>query len=340
MYASGSKKMLNMMILEILRTHTDEEHRLTQQEIIRLMKLMYGVTCDRRSVRSNIEALQEMGYEIEVRPGYALIDRTFDNAELRMLIDSVLFSHELSAVQANRLIEKLKSLGSRYFQPKVSHVAHLSKLHHAENAQVMHTLDVLNDAIEAKHKVQFTYNSCGTDFRLHPRRTAPYVVNPYQMAAQNGRYYLIGNYDAYDNVSHYRIDRITDIKMLDEPAKPKSAIRDFAQRFSLPRHMAEHIYMFSGESVTVQLRTYTYMMDALTGWFGRNFRLKLEDEERMLVTLRCNEEAMKYWALQFGIYVEIISPERLRTAVKDALRRMCEIYGLEAPPCSLKTKSN
>ncbi len=66
MYASGSKKMLNMMILEILRTHTDEEHRLTQQEIIRLMKLMYGVTCDRRSVRSNIEALQEMGYEIEV----------------------------------------------------------------------------------------------------------------------------------------------------------------------------------------------------------------------------------------------------------------------------------
>ena len=44
MYARGSKKMLNMMILEILRTHTDEEHRLTQQEIIRLMKLMYGVT--------------------------------------------------------------------------------------------------------------------------------------------------------------------------------------------------------------------------------------------------------------------------------------------------------
>ena len=82
------------------------------------------------------------------------------------------------------------------------------------------------------------------------------------------------------------------------------------------------------------------MMDALTDWFGRNFRLKLEDEERMLVTLRCNEQAMKYWALQFGIYVEIISPERLRTAVKDALRRMCEIYGLEAPPCSLKTKSN
>ena len=160
------------------------------------------------------------------------------------------------------------------------------------------------------------------------------------MAAQNGRYYLIGNYDAYDNVSHYRIDRITDIKMLDEPAKPKSAIRDFAQGFSLPRHMAEHIYMFSGESVTVQLRTYTYMMDALTDWFGMNFRLKLEDEERMLVTLRCNEEAIKYWALQFGIYVEIISPERLRTAVKDALRRMCEIYGLEAPPCSLKTKSN
>ena len=71
MYACGGKKMLNMMILEILRKHSDEQHRLTQKEIIRHLKSIYGITCDRRSVRSNVEALQEMGYDIETRPGYA-----------------------------------------------------------------------------------------------------------------------------------------------------------------------------------------------------------------------------------------------------------------------------
>ncbi len=328
MYASTGKKLLGMMILEILRTHSDEQHRLTQKEIIRLLQLTYGVTCDRRSVRSNVEALQEMGHDIETRGGYVLISRTFDNSELRMLIDSVLFARGLSADQANRLIEKLKSLGSRYFQPKVSHVAHLSKLYHAENTQVLISLDVLNDAIEAKRKVRFTYNRCGTDFRLHPRRSEPYVVNPYQLVAQNGWYYLIGNYDAYDNISHYRLDRITDIKMLSEPRKPKEDIGELARGFSLPRHMAEHIYMFSGKSVTVRLRTEASMMDSLTDWFGRDFHIRPEGDGRMIVTLRCNEEAMKYWALQFGAYVEIIEPAHLREDLKHVLLRMCRRYGV------------
>ena len=38
MYATGNKKMLNMLILDILKEYSDENHRLTQQEIIRLLK--------------------------------------------------------------------------------------------------------------------------------------------------------------------------------------------------------------------------------------------------------------------------------------------------------------
>ena len=37
MYATGNKKMLNMLILGILRVYTDEDHSLTQQEIIKLL---------------------------------------------------------------------------------------------------------------------------------------------------------------------------------------------------------------------------------------------------------------------------------------------------------------
>ena len=37
MYATGNKKMLNMLILEILREYSDENHSLTQQDIIKIL---------------------------------------------------------------------------------------------------------------------------------------------------------------------------------------------------------------------------------------------------------------------------------------------------------------
>ena len=41
MYATANKKMLNMLILNILEQYSDAEHRMTQQEIIRLLKSSY-----------------------------------------------------------------------------------------------------------------------------------------------------------------------------------------------------------------------------------------------------------------------------------------------------------
>ena len=220
----------------------------------------------------------------------------------------------------------LRSFGNRYFHAKVAHISNLPELAHADNKQVMIALDVLNDAIEEKRKVRFTYNTYGTDFKLHPKSSVPYIVNPYQLVANNGWYYLIGNYDKYDDVSHYRIDRITAIEMLPDAAKPKNAVREFARGFSLPRHMAEHIYMFGGESVTVKMRTFPYMMDALVDWFGKDFRIMQEENDQMIVTLSCNEAAMKYWALQYGLYVEILEPQSLRTTVREAVRKMAGVY--------------
>ena len=87
MYGTGNKKMLNMLILEILREYTDENHSLTQQEIIKLLEQNYGMECDRRSVKSNIMSLKEMGYDISTDSGNRLLSREFDDAKLRILID-------------------------------------------------------------------------------------------------------------------------------------------------------------------------------------------------------------------------------------------------------------
>ena len=110
MYATANKKMLNMLILDILKEYSDADHRLTQQEIIRLLKSNYDMECDRRSVKNNVLYLKELGYEISMDDGYYLVEREFDDAELRMLIDSVLFSKQLTQKQTKDLIEKLRKL--------------------------------------------------------------------------------------------------------------------------------------------------------------------------------------------------------------------------------------
>ena len=185
---------------------------------------------------------------------------------------------------------------------------------------------MLNDAIEQGRKVSFIYNSYGKDFKLHPKREEPYIVSPYQMVANQGRYYLLGNYDKYSNISHYRLDCMTKVKMLEDKAKPKNQVEDFAQGYSLPKHMAEHIYMFSGPSVQVKMRVWEQMMSQLIDWFGKDFRIVQEDADELIVSVACNEKAMKYWALQYGEYAEILEPKSLRDKIRKVVRDVGKKY--------------
>jgi predicted DNA-binding transcriptional regulator YafY len=315
MFGLGTKKMLNIMILKILERYSDEHRPLTQKRILELLDLEYGMKCDRRSVKSNLISLKEMGYDINIRKG-VYIRRDFEEAELRMLIDSVLFSKTLSKSQAKRLIEKLKNLGSNQFSAKVNHICNLPELQHSDNTQVMNNLDTLNFAITKRRKVSFIYNSYGTDFKLHPRREEPYIVSPYQMAATNGRYYLIANTDDHDNISHYRIDKMTDVKLSKYPVKTRRSIPELSNGFSLPKHMAEHIYMFSGESIGVKFWTSETMMDSLIDWFGKDFKILEKIDGKILVSVKVNETAMKFWAMQYGENLEIIEPLSLRETIR------------------------
>jgi predicted DNA-binding transcriptional regulator YafY len=283
--------------------------------------------CDRRSVKNNILCLKEMGYDISMESGYYLVQREFEDVELRMLIDSVLFSKQLTQKQAKELIQKLCKQGNRYFSAKVSHISNLPDIQYADNKQMMYALDAVNDAIAKKKKISFIYNSYGIDFKLHPRREAPYIVNPYQIVANNSHFYLIGNYDKYEDVSHYRLDKMTCVTILDERAKPQKEVKDFADGFNLPKHMAEHIYMFSGSSVPVKLRTDESMMNELIDWLGKDFKIrKLDGDGAIEVVLICNEDAMFYWALQYGPYVEIVEPENLRSRIANAVKGMYHKY--------------
>ena len=316
-------RLTALKVLEILREESDKRHPLTLQKIASRLAEEFDSTGNsthgnRHTARAYVEALQENDYPIvRTSRGY-YIEPDFEDGELRMLIDSVLFSN-LPHSTAKKLIDKLKKLGNKRFKPKVRHVYNLSSLKRSDNEQIMNSINVISDAISTHKKISFLYNNYGTDFKLHPRRIEPYKVSPFQMVTANSRYYLIANTDGHDNISHYRIDRMTDVKMLDEPAlellSQNNPITDFVGGLNLPKHMAEHIYMFSGKSIRVKFWTAEFMMNCLVDWFGKDFRILKNQDGRILIEVTVNEHAIKYWIMQFGEFVEVVTPVTLREEI-------------------------
>lgn len=342
------KKLIIMNILDILKKYTDEDHRLSQKEIAEILETEYEMKVDRKAVKRNLMNLIEFGYEIEysetvrmvknskgeLEESYILSDfylvRDFTDSELRLLVDSLLFSKHIPYSQCKELVEKLEGLSSRYFESKVKHIRTMPD-NSLTNRQLFFTIDVLDEAISRGRQVSFSYNRYGTDKKLHPEKTADgkikeYIVNPYQIAATNGRYYLICNYDKYDNVSHFRLDRITDIKMLQPPVKSTKQVKGLENGFYLPKHMAEHVYMFSGESIPVILRAKKYIVGDVLDWFGKDVEFSDETEDEITVRVTVNEKAMRRWGLQYALHTKILSPVSLAEQIKNDLNSAVENY--------------
>lgn len=329
MIRSNDKQLLNMMILEILEQYTDKDHRLEQNEIIDLLDKNYGVSCSRKTLYNNLQALRQAGYDISTngrRGGTCLLNRNLDDSELYLLIDSVLFSKMIPQKRAKTLIGKLEAMGSRHFHKTVAHVCNLPDLQHTDNEQVMENIDVISAAITRKRKICFLYNIYGTDFKLHHKRETPDVVNPYQIVANNGHFYLIGNYEKHEDVCHLRIDKMTEVQELADSVKPMKDVNGLENGLLLPKHMVEHLYMFSGQTDHVILQAPVLMMDELIDWFGRDFMIVKQSGNRMEIRVAVNETAMFYWALQYGPYVEVKSPQRLRDKIKEAVSDMAQKY--------------
>ncbi|MCH5266723.1 MAG: WYL domain-containing protein [Lachnospiraceae bacterium] len=329
---SSDKKVWNFLIMDTLMRHTDVEHHLLQQEIIDHIKHEYGIEIDRRTISSHIASLNDLFGDVIVKEkGYYFDGADFDEAELRLLIDSVLFSKTLSAHTAQVLIRKLTALGNDYFKPKVSHVSSAAEIQRTGNPSVLYTVNNINDAIDLDKKISFRYQKYGVDFdgklKLQDRGRE-YIVSPYQMVASNGKYYLLANTEQFDDVSYYRIDKIRNVTILDEHRRTQKDVKGLENGINLPKHMAENIYMFCGGSIPVQLKTTKSMIDSIVDWFGNDIRIiKIsEDSDEVEIKVMCNRNAIHYWALQYGLFVEVQKPESLRQEIKESIEKMQKRY--------------
>ena len=335
MYTKQPKKLIIMNILDILKRYTDENHRLSQKEIQDLLAREYDMKVDRKAVKRNLMNLIECGYYIsysesvrifkekdgEEQENIILSDfylkREFNDCELRLLIDSVLFSNYIPYKQGMELVEKLSGLSSVYFKLRVKHIFRMPE-YKTDNKQLFYNIELLDEAIGKGQKVHFHYLEYKSDKKLHKRcdkdgRVKDYIISPYQLAAREGKYYLICNYDKYNDISNYRVDRITDMEILPEHIKPFNTLKGSDGRpLNLQEYMEKHIYMFAGETIRAVFRIPKDCISDVIDMFGKDVKFSEETDTHITVTAYVNDLAMEQFAKAYTPWVEIIKPAKLR----------------------------
>ena len=338
------KSLIALQLLNILQKYSDENHRFTVKELKEKLYSEYGAVVERKAIKRNLDNLLIMGYNLEFDETERInkygekeimqtnwyLEHDFSDAELRLMIDSLLFSKQLSRTHNEKLIGKIKNLSSVHFGGKIKHIYYIPN--NTSNKEVLYNVEILNEAIDRNKKVRFCVYSYQKDKKLHPRlwgdgNVKEYIVNPYQMVVTNGRYYLIGNIDKFDNIAHFRIDRIKGIKIVEDSVRKKyTEIPEMKDGFQLGKHMAEHVYMFSGKSERVQFIAKTYLYNDLMDWFGDDLRFIKEENNEVLCEVSVNLKSMKLWALQYSPHVKVISPKSLVEEIKQDLKYALNEY--------------
>ncbi len=366
-----SKKMIALYIFDILKRYTDEEHTLSQKEIETILEQEYDIVAERKAIHRYIMELKDFlevdikdeGYGIgymetlrmmparDEKTNKILIDpttgdrvmeknfiksdfylkRPFDEGELRLLVDSLVFSPHVSSGQCKKLAKKLSALSNERFNAHIQHIACLPE-DRCDNAELFDNIKKLDLAISKNRKVSFNYMEYGTDKKERVKKGKDgkdkvYIISPYQMAANEGKYYLICNNNDYNDISNFRIDRIRKVKILDEIAKPYEKL-EWAEgkRLDLATYMKEHIYMYSSENVRVKFKVVHAMVSDVIDIFGKDVRFLDKDEKYVTISSKTNEMAMLQFAKRHIPDVVVMEPQGLRDKVREELEKSLEEY--------------
>ena len=329
MSKSGNEKQKILYILKILEERTDEEHRMSIQEIIDALG-EYGIGAERKSVYRDLDCLEEFGYDIiRSRLGCCLASRTFEIAELKLLADAVQASPIITGTKTKALIEKLSSFAGPYNSAKLNRGISSDKRSATGNEAVYYSIDVIHSALSAGHKVAFCYFDWTPEKKQVLRRGgSEYLVSPWGLWWDNERYYLIAYDSEADQMKTYRVDKMKKARETDEAREGSAAYRSL----DMSVYSKKMFGMYGGEECTVTLECENSLAGVVIDRFGRDVSIipgHASGEGGGYFTFRAPvmlSNNFYSWVLQFGGRMRITEPEDARRGMKELLRSAAAQY--------------
>ncbi|MFT8321787.1 MAG: WYL domain-containing protein [Bacillus sp. (in: firmicutes)] len=314
---------------KILSEETDEVHKLSVNDLIEKLQRSLSTTerIDKKTIKRYLDSLNESGFDIiqdEEKYGkivYSYQDRLFETYELRMLVDAILSARFVTEEQAKKIIAKLNQLTSKYiakslpspikYNKSMNHINHLTKVY----------IDKIHRAIEGKKVIIFKYGKYNLDREfVLSRNGQDYVYQPYELIWDQGFYYLIGEKENKEGLSHYRVDRMQDVEIVDRGFKRKDV------------NMDDYLYstfnMFTGKGEWVEIQfTGEYLMNAVIDKFGMDANIKKIDENTFTLKTKVHVgEGFYTWLRGWGSSVKVLSPPYVVEKMKEDIEKMNKTY--------------
>ena len=315
---SDNQKLKILYILDYLQRNSREDKLVRAKELTAMLERDYNISCERKTVYSDITALQDYGVDIVSVPGknggYYIASRNFELPELKLLIDAVQSSRYLTEKKSRELIEKLCQQCNEHDAKLMRRNVLVSGRVKSMNETIYYSVDAIQEAISQNKQISFQY----FDWDLGGQRRyrdKEYLASPYGLCQDNENCYLLG-YSQRHGITSYRIDRMTNIRLCDTPRIPCQELTGKA----LIEHANRLFQMFSGETVDVKMRFHRSLINVVIDRFGKDTMLIPDGEEHFNFTVNVAVSPMFLsWIIGFGSKAKILHPQ----AVVEQCKAMC-----------------
>lgn len=326
----GATKEKLLYILDILK-ETDEQHPITTAQIIERLK-KHSIEPERKSVLRDIKTLQEYGYEIELaednKKGFYLAERTFEDWELKVLIDAVQSASFLTQKDSDDLIRKLCEQASAD-SGRTLRLMTIPADSKRGDSSTKRVIDTVFSAMRSHKKVRFDYVYTDNNMELvpkHPEGTKP--VSPYALVWRKDRYYLIANYREGKTLSYYRLDRIRNAEILsDQRARPLQDVLGSNAEEKLRTFVKKNIYNTRGDLITLRLQVMANGIDSVLDSFGEDVFVRNNDDGTISASICVSDSKGLYtWLMNHGEKVRVLEPLSVKNELVQRLKKMLDYY--------------
>ncbi len=329
--ARRGQKVKLLYIIKILTELTDEDHPLSATEICEKLAA-YDVTAERKAIYDDIDCLISFGYDIIAtrtpKSGYFLASRDFELPEVFLLGDAVRTAKFISEKKTRELTKKLDKLLSHYQSKSGLRGIYIDSSSKTHNEELFYNIDRINTAINEGKKIKFTYSKkILREGKQIVTESKTRTVSPYAMTWQFDYYYLIGNYEKYDNLMNLRIDRIHSVEILDEPIRHFSQVSDYRDTFDVADYTKKLFGMFGGNTQEIKLRCSNQILEQVTDRFGDRIFITNVTENSFDFTVKAAvSDALVTWITNYSDKIEVLKPEQLKEKIVDRAEKILNIY--------------
>ena len=318
----SNQRLKILYLYDILTRLTDESHPISMPELIIELELR-GVSAARKALYEDIEALRAYGVDIIATKGhtagYYVASREFQLPELKLLADAVASSRFLTEKKSRELLSKIGQLTSVHQSKELQRQIFVSDRVKAMNEKIYISTDNIRLAINEKKQISFRY----FDYDLQKRkryREGVRVASPYGLIWDDNKYYLVAHYDKYNQTAtNFRVDRMEEVTVLDEPAKP------LPSDFRLEDYLSSTFSMFSGDAKEVKLRFHNSLVNSVIDRFGKTVPLMPDGDDHFIVWVNVKiQQPFFGWLFQFGTNASILEPQSVRSQYAQLLKAALE----------------